>query len=73
MGVEKKLYNAFRLCKGVRLTEQDVADLLTCDEAIQTRIVNTANRECGEDEPGTSHPAFGRVTWRGLVYKTGKP
>lgn len=50
--VEQKLYEAYRLCKPVRLTANDVLNLLHLDDAMRARITNAACREAGVAEAG---------------------
>lgn len=47
--VEQKIYEAYRLGTGVRLTPADVEHLVRLDDAVQTRIVNKALAESGCD------------------------
>lgn len=63
--VEQKLYEAFRARRGVRLTAQDVEDLLVLDDAMQTRILNAACMEAGREEAGATFGAPTK-TWREL-------
>lgn len=50
--VEQVLYEAFANGRGVRLTAEQVSELVGPDDAICTRITNAAGSECGIDEPG---------------------
>lgn len=40
LNLEKRLYEALRLGKGIRLSAEDVEDLIAQDDAIQKRIMN---------------------------------
>lgn len=61
--VEQKLYEAYRSEKGVTLSAEDVLSLVE-DEAIGTRISNTAAYELGIDQPGASCiPQRPKLSW----------
>lgn len=65
--VERKLYEAFKSSKGVRLTAEDV-DSLIHDDAIGTRITNCCASEHGLPEPlGDYVRNSFAVTWRGFA------
>jgi hypothetical protein len=65
----RKLYNAYMGGRGVQLTAEDVSDLFTLDDAVQTRWTNAACQEAGVPEAGES--AFCQkdlpVTWAKFV------
>jgi hypothetical protein len=48
--VEEKLFVAYRRNRGVRLTANDVWDLVAADEAMATRISNAAGLDAGLGE-----------------------
>lgn len=48
--VEQRLYEAFRRGEGCRLTSVDVDNLVGNDDALRTRITNTAAKEAGSTE-----------------------
>lgn len=50
--IEQRLYEAWINNRGVRLTKEEV-DQLIYDDAIATRISNTAARTAGMPEPGS--------------------
>ena len=63
--VEQKLYEAYRNGKGVTLSAADVASLVE-DDAVGTRITNSAAHDAGVDQPGCDcicgvRP---RLTWK---------
>lgn len=61
--IEQRLYDAWRHGRGCRLTWSDVASLIG-DEAIATRISNTAAVQAGVDPPGADCIGQGGETWR---------
>lgn len=50
--VEQKLFEAWTKHRGCRLSERDITDLITVDDAIRTRISNAAAGEAGAVVPG---------------------
>ncbi len=67
--IYRKMYDAYRMNRGIRLTADELQELLF-DDAITTRFSNAALRERGEEEvsDGTAR-GFGKVKWKEL----GKP
>lgn len=67
---DQKLYEAFRLGKGVLLTAYDVDCLLSGDNAVAVRVSNMACieagiPECGEDMIGNNPQTL--PTWKRLL------
>jgi hypothetical protein len=71
--VEQKLYEAYRRCKPVSLTANDVLHLLYLDDALRARITNAACQEAGVDEAGVDEAGVDRLngdpmpTWEQFV------
>lgn len=63
--VERKLYEAWRHGRGVRLSHGDLCRLLH-DDAMQTRICNAAAMDAGFSEPGDGGDFFKRMPWKKL-------
>lgn len=63
--VEEKLFSAWKRFEGLRLSAEEVGDLVTLDDAIRTRISNQASLEAGLDEDGSDRIGGGRAgeTW----------
>jgi hypothetical protein len=62
--IERRLYEAFHAGRGIRLTADEVEDLLTLDNAIHTRICNAAATDAGLGEPGEGGDFFsGGLSW----------
>lgn len=68
--VEQKLFNAYTGKRGVRLSPEEVEDLLILDNALRTRISNKACMDAGIDEMGIDligkHPE-GVKSWSRFV------
>lgn len=50
--VEERLYRAFKADRGVRLSADEVWDLIGLDDAMRTRIANTFAAQYGCEEVG---------------------
>ena len=63
--LEQRIFEAHQRGTGIRLTANELLDLVNLDDAILTRISNTAAIEAGADEPGDNcmRPAYSRETW----------
>ena len=60
--VEQRLYEAFMNEVGVKLSYEDLVDLLASDESIQARIAKKAAKEAGIELPGGNH-WIGATEW----------
>lgn len=67
--LEQRLYEAWRLGTGVRLSIDEVESLMNRDDAIRTRIANVACAEAGVDECGCDILGGSRTAppWKQLV------
>lgn len=66
--VERKLFEAYTHDRGVRLTVDDVVDLLVLDDAIRTRITNAACEDAGLEEFGVDEISdLDRETWNTFI------
>jgi hypothetical protein len=69
--VEEKLFLAYRHNRGVRLTADDVYDLVARDDAVFTRISNAAGKEAGLGKDavdmGDLSIKTAATTWRQFV------
>lgn len=50
ISVEQRLYEAFRKGAGVRLSSEDIDNLIGTDDALKTRLTNAAAHEAGHTE-----------------------
>ena len=69
--VEEKLFLAYRHNRGVRLTAEDVYDLVARDDAVFTRISNAAGKDAGLGDDavdmGNESIKTAATTWRQFV------
>lgn len=74
--VEEKLFLAYRHNRGVRLTADDVWSLIETDDAMSTRISNTAGQEAGLGDDavdmGDEIIKTAATTWRQFVAELAK-
>lgn len=64
--VEQRLYEAFCRGTGAHLSAEDVDSLVRLDDAVRTRITNTACIEAGLDEEGCDRLGACTETWSAL-------
>lgn len=62
--IDQKLFEAYQANRGLRLTADEVSQLVGEDDAIGTRISNEAQREAGLTPEGCDCvPKIGLMSW----------
>lgn len=56
--LEVRLYQAWRTCRGIRLSAKEVQALIGRDEAVQTRITDAIAEKLGGVAQGAASPAL---------------
>lgn len=67
--IEQRLYESYQSGRGLRLSANEVDRLMLLDDAIRTRITNTACTEAGAPEIGQDciDSCHAAKTWRQFV------
>lgn len=60
--IEQRLYEAYKNGTGIKLSHDDVMDLMHQDDAVRTRISSTAAMEAGCDQDVGDYCGYG-LTW----------
>lgn len=67
MTLEERLYEAYRKKRGIRLSANELEELIELDDAIMCRISNEATTQAGNEEYGDNLLGGVLVPWGQLV------